>query len=108
MLAIRSSGWVTERAVSASLVIPSVSAIAVGDFNGDGKLDLAADDGMPQVYFGDGSGKFPIHYNLLLRESWSTAVAAGDFNGDGKSDILSFSYGDDRSWTWFSTIARRL
>jgi hypothetical protein len=64
-------------------------ALAVGDFNGDGKLDLAAATGLSDtvaILLGKGDGTFgpPVQYgagNSVL------AVVTGDFNGDGKLDL---------------------
>jgi len=61
-------------------------AIAVGDFNGDGKLDMAVttSDNTISVLLGDGTGK-----NFTLASSPATgyapiAIAVADFNGDGR------------------------
>ena len=55
------------------------NSVTVGDFNGDGNLDLAAargenNIGNVSVLLGNGTGGF--------------GAGTGDFNGDGKSDIL--------------------
>ncbi len=67
-------------------------ATAVGDFNGDGNLDLAfpflvLDYFSVAVLYGDGSGGFNVEFapNYLRSE----AIVAGDFNGDGIPDIVS-------------------
>jgi VCBS repeat protein/IPT/TIG domain-containing protein len=65
---------------------------AVGDFNGDGKLDLAiADPSGVQVLLGNGDGTFqpPVLYPEPGTGVGSPIV--GDFNGDGKPDVAGFT-----------------
>jgi hypothetical protein len=64
------------------------TSVAVGDFNGDGLLDLAvADAGGVRVLLGNGDGTFrttPISYVSGVSPN---SVAVADFNGDGWPDL---------------------
>ena len=72
----------------------STNAVAVGDFNLDGKQDMVAYGEGTQyvnVYLGNGAGGFgtPLRVNSGL-PSTNTSVydmAVGDFNRDGKPDL---------------------
>lgn len=59
---------------------------AVGDFNRDGKLDLAFPGA--QVALGNGDGTFQNSVSYPLTYGGS-AVAAADINGDGKLDLIT-------------------
>jgi uncharacterized protein (TIGR03437 family) len=66
--------------------------VVVGDFNGDGKLDLLtwSQFGYSFVWLGDGTGGFGQAQNSPLYTSSSlTSIATGDFNGDGKLDLAA-------------------
>jgi uncharacterized repeat protein (TIGR01451 family) len=70
----------------------SPAAIAVGDFNGDGKIDIAVANtgsGDVSILLGTGDGTFQPAVNYSAGNS-PTAIAVGDFNGDGKLDLAVF------------------
>jgi uncharacterized protein (TIGR03437 family) len=57
-----------------------VGAVAIGDFNGDGKADLVAGG---SVLLGNGDGTFRAGTSFGI----PGAVVVGDFNGDGRADL---------------------
>src|SRR5271157_5640479 len=62
---------------------------AVGDFNGDGKPDLALADfsgNTVSVLINRGNGTFKP-YVAYASQPAPKAIAVGDFNGDGKLDL---------------------
>jgi len=73
-------------------------SVAVGDFNGDGKEDLAVRNSIspnPEtltILLGNGDGTFTAQSNPPFSGGGSNtlfeAVLVGDFNGDGKADLV--------------------
>jgi len=72
--------------------VPAAFALTVGDFNEDGKLDLAVvqsagnQPGFLQIFLGEGNGKFRKG-ELLQLGIEPTSVAVADFSGDGHVDL---------------------
>src|ERR1017187_5903930 len=63
----------------------ATAAIAVGDFNADGKLDLVSSDTITSsviVFLGNGNGTFQTGVNYTV-PSLVHSIAVGDFDGDG-------------------------
>src|SRR6266487_1245275 len=76
------------------------SGIAVGDFNGDGKLDLAVvnfGDWNIYVLLGNGDGTFQAARSVYFASGggFPWYVVTADFNGDGKLDLAVSNYGDN-------------
>ncbi|HEY6388277.1 MAG TPA: Ig-like domain repeat protein [Candidatus Acidoferrum sp.] len=86
-------------------IVLQPGTLAVGDFNGDGKLDLAVGQacfnlsvsgctaGAISIYFGNGDGTLSGPATYPAPGNNTALVVAGDFNGDGKPDVISGSAG---------------
>ena len=78
-----------------SVVNYELQFVAVADFNGDGKLDIAASDtynGVVQIFYGVGDGTFNPGPTYATESGTGTnknpvGIVTADFNGDGKPDL---------------------
>jgi hypothetical protein len=69
-------------------------SVAVGDFNGDGKLDVAVNTSGPQgpaveVLLGKGDGSFQTNHLILPVAPNPFSVAVGDFDHNGTPDLVT-------------------
>jgi hypothetical protein len=64
-------------------------ALAVGDFNGDGKQDIAAAATYGVTLLGNGDGTFAPPITLYTRplDNGSISLAVGDFTSSGRQDL---------------------
>ena len=92
-----------------TLMSETVWSIAVGDFNGDGNLDVAGTGGSKGgVLLGNGNGTFQTPYlGLAEPASGFTTLLTGNFNEEGPTDLAVWGTGDlgglyvipNRQWT---------
>jgi FG-GAP-like repeat/FG-GAP repeat len=90
----------TFQAAEVARLLTSVApAIAAGDFNNDGMLDVAAvqeDFNNVSILLGNGDGSLASHHDTpLFSETGLNAAIVTDLNGDGKADAAFAQYSQD-------------
>jgi hypothetical protein len=80
--------------------LPTVNPVLVGDFNGDGKPDIAVryfqDEGVPdearlRVLQGVGDGTFIVSGDVFQLPEYSNPFVGADFSGDGATDLVELA-----------------
>src|SRR5262249_4517674 len=95
----------------------SPSSVAIGDLNGDGRLDLVTANiggdplatptpaGTISVLLGNGGGTFSAATPYPTGSVLPSSVAIGDLNGDGRLDLAVANYGSPISFVPAGTIS---
>ncbi len=91
--ALKPPAFLTNTSAQSGVLAQSV---AVGDFNGDGNLDLAVANGSGvnnvSIFLGNGKGTFQPGTTFTAGPN-ASSIAVGDFNGDGKLDLAVAGFG---------------
>ncbi len=80
----------------ASQLASNPKELVTGDFNGDGKTDLAVGDSFSNdvtVLQSNGDGTFHVVSTAALGRA-PYALGAGDFNGNGRTDLITLGEND--------------
>ncbi len=83
---------------TAYVVLPDLDAVAAGDFNGDGKADLAVGDtfnGLVAIVLGTGQARFspPVHEYAV---EYPVAIASGRLGNGRNLDLAVLSWGREQ------------
>jgi len=92
VIVLLGNGNATFRAPITLVVANAGSALAIGDVNNDGRLDVMARDGafVANVFLGNGNGTFLVRQTFANSGAFESTL--GDVNGDGNLDIIASNY----------------
>ena len=94
--------------VSFSLDADGVNDAAVGDFNADGKVDIAvlnSNTTVLSVYLGNGNGGFQPAINSDLGAlGVPQRLHAGSFDGDSRADLVLTTFNMSSSTNWVNVL----
>ena len=79
-------------------ILPAPTSVAVGDFNRDGRLDLAIanpSNNVVEVLRGNGDGSFQNNHLVIGVGQGPASVAVGDFDRNGALDLVTANSGSD-------------
>ena len=86
---------ITTNVVNSGSGLGAVPSLAVGDFNGDHRTDVAVNtvgrsgSSAVEVMLGNGDGSFQPNHKLLSVGQGAVSVAVGDFDRNGTLDLVT-------------------
>ena len=93
------NGTFTSASGSPFAVVTGPYSLAMGDFNGDGVIDIAVADGISgdlTVLLGSGNGNFTEETGSPFNAGTSPlSIGVADFNGDGRADLAAANLGSN-------------
>lgn len=86
------NGTFTWKSTTTFAYVNMFEKLITGDFNNDGKLDIAAvGGGKLNILLGNGDGTFTVKTTAV--SSTIGNIVASDLNGDGRTDLVALSSG---------------
>ncbi|WP_369384105.1 FG-GAP-like repeat-containing protein [Streptomyces sp. cg36] len=86
------SSWIQQTRLTTKSIL-TTKVVTGGDFNGDGRTDIAAvmTDGSLHAFYSGPDGTLEYGRALWKDSSWGKVkkLVAGDFNGDGRMDVAA-------------------